>query len=339
VSGNRQMISRFTVAVACSLFFGCSKQHHSPQELSATNPTPVSLRLKWVYDPGFAGEMVAAKAGFFRELGLDVSLKPGGFEADPIKLVASGSDTLGVAGADSFLLARAKGVPIVAFAAGYIQTPVVFYVHSDSKIFAPKDFAGRRVGYQAGQDTATVYEALLKKTGVDRSKIKEVPVKFDFTLFLAGRVDVWPGYAATQSYILDREHQKYRVIEPSEYGISYIGTVYFARADYVSGHPEIVQAFLKGLIRGWEYTYSNYGAAIPLVSAYDSTNLTPNLVRFNLDKQKPYMLPQGSQFCRFTAGQWQSLEQVLISLGLLQDPSPAGSYTMTFLDRMYGTGK
>src|SRR5436189_237850 len=83
---------------------------------------------------------------------LDSELKPGGFEADPIKLVASGSDTFGVAGADSFLLAREKGVPIVAFAAGYIETPVVFYTRADSGITSPKDFVAKRVGYQAGQD-------------------------------------------------------------------------------------------------------------------------------------------------------------------------------------------
>ena len=152
---------------------------------SVSKPTPVSLRLKWLFDPGFAGEMVAAKAGFFRDLGLDVVLKPGGFESDPIKLVASASDTFGVAGADSFLLARAKGVPIVAFAAGYLQTPVVFYALTTSGITSPQGFVGHRVGYQAGQDTATVYEALLKKTSDDREKIKEIPVKFDFSPFLA----------------------------------------------------------------------------------------------------------------------------------------------------------
>jgi NitT/TauT family transport system substrate-binding protein len=341
VNANKATTSRFALVLACSLLlFACSTQHPSSQELSATNPKPVSLRLKWVYDPGFAGEMVAAKAGFFKEAGLDVSLKPGGFEADPVKLVASGSDTFGVAGADSFLLARAKGVPIVAFAAGYLQTPVVFYVHGDSKILAPKDFAGRRVGYQAGQDTATVYEAMIKKTGVDRSKIKEVPIKFDFTPFLTGQVDVWPGYAATQSYILEREHKPYRVIEPGSYGIAYLGTVYFAKADFVASHPEIIQAFVKGLIRGWEYAYANTAAAIPLISAYDSTNLTADLVRFNLDKQKSSILPDASsRFCRYTDSQWQSLQQVLVAQNLLQGPSPAGAYTMTFLDKAYGTGK
>ena len=100
-------------------------------------------------------------------------------------MVAAGTDTFGVAGADSFLLARAKGIPIVAFAAGYQRTPVVFYVHGDAKINGPKDFVGKRVGYRAGQDTATVYEAMLLANNVDRKRVREVPAKFDFSPFLS----------------------------------------------------------------------------------------------------------------------------------------------------------
>src|SRR5947199_10328539 len=78
--------------------------HEAPPDSSRL--ISISLRLKWVYDPGFAGEMVASKAGLFEKYGVRVDIKPGGFEADPIKLVAAGSDTIGVAGADLFLIAR-----------------------------------------------------------------------------------------------------------------------------------------------------------------------------------------------------------------------------------------
>lgn len=311
-------------------------------QTNGTKPIKATLRLKWVYDPGFAGEMVAAKAGFFsqKRSGLDIELKPGGFEADPIKLVASGSDTFGVAGADSFLLAREKGVPIVAFAAGYIETPVVFYTLGESNIKSPQDFIGKRVGYQAGQDTATVYEALLKKTGVDRTKIKEVPVKFDFSVFLTKQVDIWPGYAATQSYILQRQNIRYNVITPSEYGISYLGTVYFTSEKFMAEHPEAVQAFTDGLIEGWEYTYGNYEAAIPLIASYDATNLTPDLIRFNLDKQKPSILPSGVRLCEFTLNRWDETQQILISQKLLSAPVDlTRAMTTRFLDAHYKTAK
>ena len=57
-------------------------------------------------------------------------------------------------------------------------------------------------GYQAGQDTATIYETVVRKLRVDRAKITEVPVKFDFLPFLQKQVDVWPEYAATRAYYI-----------------------------------------------------------------------------------------------------------------------------------------
>lgn len=311
---------------------GCQRPDKIARETLST-----TLRLKWVFDPGFAGEMVASKAGYFHDAGVDVALKPGGFESDPIKLVASGSDTFGVAGADSFLLARAKGVPIIAFAAGYLETPVVFYVHAASGIHSPTDFPGKRIGYQAGQDTATVYEALIRKLGVDRAKIREVPVRFDFTPFLAHQLDVWPGYAATQSYILDHQHVPYRVLVPKDYGLSYLGTVYFCSKRFMTEHPDAVQSFVDGLLRGWEVTYSSYEVAIPLISAYDPQNLSPDLIRFNLDKQKESVAPGGAQFCRYTVAGWKALEDSLLAEGLLARPVDLSeAMTMRFLDKHYG---
>ena len=276
-----------------------------------------SLRLKWVYDPGFAGELVAAKGGIFARHGLNVEIRPGGFEADPIKFVASGSDTFGVAGADSYLLAVEKGIPLRAFAAGYLQTPVVFYVRGNTGIDNPTEFLGKRVGYQAGQDTATVYEALLRKLDVDRSKITEVPVKYDFSVFESGAIDVWPGYAATQSYILQRDKIPYRIIPPAQFGLSYLGTVYFARASFIDQHPQLVQKFVDSLIEGWEHTYGSQDHSIPLIQQYDPAALTPDLIRFNLDTQKPYIKPDGMRYCEFSPAQWTQLIETLHAQGLL----------------------
>ena len=77
----------------------------------------VSLRLAWVYDMAEVGIFVADRKGYFREEGLNVKIEPGGFGLDPIKPVAAGTNDFGVGGAGNLLLARAQGVPVVAFGA------------------------------------------------------------------------------------------------------------------------------------------------------------------------------------------------------------------------------
>lgn len=284
---------------------------------SAQEKISATLRLKWLYDPGFSGEMVASKAGLFEKLGLNIEIRPGGFDADPIRLVASGADTIGVTGADSFLLARAKGVPIVAIAAGYLRSGVVYYSLEKSGIKSPNDFIGKRVGYQAGQDTATIYEALLTKLGIARSAVHEIPVRFDFSLLLTGEVDVWPGYIATQSYALKQRNIPYNVIEPSSYGISVLGTVYFVTEKTLHDNPELIRRFVKGVTSGWQLTYADYDKSIALISSYDQKSLPPDLVRFNLDVQRKYFRPDGMRFGEYTEVQWKELEQILVQEKLL----------------------
>ena len=306
------------IIVAVVSFGFVYEKSTSKHVASNNNLAEVSLRLKWVFDPGFAGEMVADKLGFFRENGLDVSIRQGGFEADPIKLVASGSDTFGVTGADNFLLAREQGVPIVAFAAGYIETPVVYYVRRDSAIVSPQDFIGKKVGYQAGQDTATVYEDMLDTVHVNRNEISEVPVQYDFGVFLNGQVDVWPGYAAAQSYILEQQNIPYRTLVPKDFGVSHMGTVYFTSEETLKNHPEWVSAFVKSLIRGWAYTYDHPQESIPAIVSYDVKTLTPEYVAFALEKQKESIKPGGRKFCVFTEENWQSLYDSLLKRGAIK---------------------
>ena len=41
-------------------------------------PTPVRLMLQWTHQAQFAGYYVALEKGFYNELGLDVTISPGG---------------------------------------------------------------------------------------------------------------------------------------------------------------------------------------------------------------------------------------------------------------------
>ena len=113
-----------------------------------------SLRLMSAFGPQFAGEMLAARAGLFEREGLRIALEPGTGADDPIAAVASGTALFGATRADSFLLARGNGAPLVAFAAGTVESTAALYVLKQSGLRTPQDFVGHRVGRRAGDDTA-----------------------------------------------------------------------------------------------------------------------------------------------------------------------------------------
>jgi ABC-type nitrate/sulfonate/bicarbonate transport system substrate-binding protein len=296
----------------------------------------VSVRLSGPFGPGFAGEMVALRTGLFLREGLSVTLRPGNDDSDSLSRVVAGEDTFGVAGAAPFLTMRAKGAPIVAFAAGFLKTTVVFYALERSGIRSPFDFVGRRIGYQPEQDTAIIYRAMMDRLQISRSKVQEIPVGSDVSPLLDGRVEVLPGHVGVEAYSLTGKGISYDVVSPPDYGLHVPGTVYFTTERTIRDRPETVRRFLSAVISGWELTYADEQRSVPIIVAYDASVLTPDMVHFQVEHQRDGLRPYGSRFGEFDESQWRLLQLVLIQQKLIKEPVDiAKAITTDFLRDAY----
>jgi ABC-type nitrate/sulfonate/bicarbonate transport system substrate-binding protein len=293
-----------------------------PTLLSDAAQTPLfaTVLLDAPFDPAFAGEMVAEKVGLFQREGLSIEFKSASTEADTIHRVSDDPDTIGVAKAESILLARAEGTPLVAFAGGYVESPIVLYTLEKSDVRTPNDFLGKRIGYRPGQDTAIIYQAMMAKLMLSRSAVREVKVGADMTPFLNGEVDVWPGHISAEGYTLKRNGIGYNLISPGNYGVHVPGTVYFTAERTVRNNPELIRRFLSGVIAGWQMTYADYATSVPLIASFDSGRLKPDYVRFGLEQQRASLRPLGARFGEFDQARWQSLQAILIQQRLLKGP-------------------
>ena len=83
----------------------------------------VSVCLTGPLDARSTGIVLAQQEGFFRKNRLAVSFQSGSGRSDPIRSVASGVDTFGIASAEEIIVARSRGLPLVAVAA-LLQHPV-----------------------------------------------------------------------------------------------------------------------------------------------------------------------------------------------------------------------
>jgi ABC-type nitrate/sulfonate/bicarbonate transport system substrate-binding protein len=118
--------------------------------------------------------------------------------------------------------------------------------------------------------------------------------------------------------------------------VSYLGTVYFTTEATIKDKPELVQAFVTGLIKGWQKTYSDEQAAVDAISSFDPQSLTPELIRFNLEKQKRTIIPAGMRFCEYRREQWEALLQTLTVQRLLGDmPRLEDAVSWKFLQKHY----
>jgi NitT/TauT family transport system substrate-binding protein len=226
--------------------------------LASSHPlTKTIVRLKWVHQAQFAGFYAAEEKGLYRAAGLDVEIRPGGVDFPAIQMVASGSEDFGVAGADQILLARDKGVPIVALATIYRRTPFVLFALKKSGIASVKDFAGHAVGVKLGGNEELTYRAMLRSAGVEAGKIREIPVKYDISPLLAGKIDVWPGYVINEVLAAQEKGAELNVIHPGDYNINFYADTLFTRESVIKSNPALVKAFVQATMAGWSYAVAH----------------------------------------------------------------------------------
>lgn len=250
----------------------------------------IKLQQEWFPYAGYAGESEAVRLAALQNVAIE--LIPGSESVDPIKLVLSGAADFGVAGADLVIGANAKGADLVCIGTINNISPTCFIVKSDSGIKSPADFVGKKVGVLPGTNTERVYNLLMARSSVDRGKIEEIPVPFDLQTFVLGQYDVRPAFIYDEPVSLDLKSISYSIIKPSDFGVKFVGTVYFTRKDVISEQPEKVQLIIDFLRKGWESALANPKQAIDtLASQFEGIDKDRELKA--LERGTPYFSGEG----------------------------------------------
>lgn len=106
----------------------------------------VTLQLKWVAQSQFAGYFVAKEKGYYKDEGLDVTIKPGGPDIAPEQVIAGGGADVIVDWMGGALVAREKGVPLVNIAQPFQKSGMEMICRKDGPIKTEADFKGHTLG-------------------------------------------------------------------------------------------------------------------------------------------------------------------------------------------------
>jgi len=106
----------------------------------------LTLQLKWVTQAQFAGYYVAQEKGFYDEVGLDVTIKPGGPDIAPPQVLAGGGADVIVEWMPAALAARERGLPLVNIAQPFERSGMMLTCLEESGVTGPEDFRGRTLG-------------------------------------------------------------------------------------------------------------------------------------------------------------------------------------------------
>src|SRR4051812_546355 len=161
----RNILSRFIMTVWLVLVASCP----------AAARDQVTLQLKWKHQFQFAGYYAALEQGFYRDAGLDVTIREGGPDVEAAEAVASGKADFGVCNS-SILAERAKGRGLVVLAVIFQHSPAIILVSRRADISSVSDLRGRTLMDAPG---SAEIAAMLKQEGLDYAALPRVDHRGD----------------------------------------------------------------------------------------------------------------------------------------------------------------
>jgi len=289
----------------------------------------VAYRLKWLINASTAGDVFAARQGFFADQGLEVDVKAGGPERDAIRELELGYAQFGVASADQVIRALAKGASVAVLAQLFQVNPLQWiYRTKDGTIEKTQDLAGRTIGITYGGNDETIMRALLASAGIEERQVHLASVRYDYTPFLNGSVPIWPVYRNTQGiYLTDKlasAGERVAFFDPSAHGIRFVANSVVTAQKMIEQRPDMVNRFIKALLAGWEAAMNpaNESEVIQVLAKSDPDTL-PEVMRRQLEVTRRMVLPDPTvPPGRIDRAAWRQTERIMVAQKLI--PGPVG---------------
>ena len=105
----------------------------------------VTIQLKWVTQTQFAGYYVAQDKGFYKDEGLNVTIKAGGPDIGPMSVLAGGGADVAVDWMPSALAAREKGFDAVNIAQPFKSSGMMLVCRKDRGVNSVADLKGKNL--------------------------------------------------------------------------------------------------------------------------------------------------------------------------------------------------
>jgi NitT/TauT family transport system substrate-binding protein len=306
----------------------------APRPTPAPALTPVTVQLAWTHQAQFAGMYAADQKGYYASEGLSVTFLEGGPNIDIIQSVTSGKTQFGVAAADSFLIARASGVPVTAIGVIFRRSPRVYIALSSSGITRPQDFVGKTIAVNA--TGSAPFNALMKRVGIQPDQYTLVNSTSDLTQFYSGEVQVRSVYLTNEVLTIKAAGYDVNIIYPDDYGIHNYSDTLVCQDELVSSQPNLVLKFLRATLLGWTYAVEHPTEIGAMVVRYN-VNANPSLENDKMTASLPLVNTGEDHIGWMRPEIWTGMEQVLREEGEITTPLDMTQvYTMQFLEEIYG---
>lgn len=253
----------------------------APAAATCTTPNKVKLQLQWVTQAQFAGYFAAVDQGFYKGQCLDVEIVEGGVEIVPQTQLATGAVDYAISWVPKALASREQGAGITNVAQIFQRSGTLQVSWADSKIAAPADFKGKKIGNWGFGNEYELF-AGMTKAGLDPAKdVTLVQQQFDMQALLKREID------ASQAMIYNEYAQlleakgpdgklytadAFKVINWNDQGTAMLQDAIWANTEKLAdpAYKDQTQRFVNASIQGWAFCRDNADKCVDIVVAKGS---------------------------------------------------------------------
>ncbi len=303
--------------------------------------TKITFQSKWVVQSQFAGYYVAKAKGYYKQLGLDVTIKPGGPDISPEQVVLGGQAQIGTNWMPSLLTQRDTGSDLVNIGQVYARSGTTEVTFKSSGINTFKKMKGKKFGvWILGNEFEQ--QAALVKNGLDPKKdVTLVKQNFDMVAFLNGEIDAASAMTYNElAQVLETKNPKtdklYTLKDLNVFKMSAIGTGMlqdgiFVRGDWIKSKANQATAtkFLQASFRGWIYCRSHVKECVNIVLA-NGPALPRGHQTWQMNEVNKLIWPNKLGIGIMDPAQFALTAQIALKYGVIKKKASKSAYTTKY---------
>ncbi len=234
----------------------------------------VSLQLQWKYQFQFAGYIMAKEKGFYKNTGLDVTIKEWAPGIKMVDQVIEKKSEYAVVRPTS-MIDISNGKEIVYLATIFQTSPLVLLADERSNIRTIKDFKNKKIMTTGDLNTDSSLLSMMFSQGLKIEDMQELPPSFNVRDLLNGKTDLMAAYISNEPYVLESLGGKPVIFSPKDYGFDFYNDIVATSKEYLKAHPKEVTKFKNATLKGWEYAFQHIEETASVIyNKYNSQNKT-----------------------------------------------------------------
>jgi polar amino acid transport system substrate-binding protein len=234
-----------------------------PKVLFAGELEKVSLELQWLDQFQFAGFYVAQEEGYYKEVGLDVDIRPLAKSTDIVADIRSQKTTYATA-RSSVLIEQSKKANLVVLDAIFEHSPSVLLT-TNLALKHPYDLKNKKIMVTKDEALASSFYAMLASQGVANQEITTQQHSFNLDDLINGKTDAMACYISNEPFILKERNINFNVLNPKDYGYDFYGDLLITSQKELQENPDRAKKFVTASRKGWKKAFENVEATAKLI--------------------------------------------------------------------------